>query len=46
MCDNVFKNEEEQKRREEFTKLFALLASNIAKPQPLLQSAPKKTLNK
>ncbi len=39
MCDNVFKNEQEQKRREEFTRLFAILAANH--PQKQVQSSNK-----
>lgn len=30
MCENIFKNQEEKKRKEEFTRLFAILASNNA----------------
>lgn len=41
MCDNIFKNTEEEKRREEFTRLFALLASNLGK-----RSFPAKKLVK
>lgn len=27
MCQNIFKNQEEEKRKEDFTKLFAVLVS-------------------
>lgn len=33
MCENVFRNKEEEKRKEEFSKLFALLVSNKAIPE-------------
>ncbi len=28
MCENIFKNQEEKKRREDFTKLFTSLVTN------------------
>lgn len=28
MCENIFRNQEENKRKEDFTKLFVLLAAN------------------
>ena len=28
MCESIFKNQEEKKRRDEFTKLFAILVSS------------------
>ena len=31
MCQNVFKNEEEKKRKEDFTKLFVSIVSNSQK---------------
>lgn len=27
MCENIFRNQEERKRREDFTKLFVILAN-------------------
>lgn len=46
MCDNVFKNEEEEKRREEFTRLFALLASEITRKSLPAKRTPKKVVGK
>lgn len=36
MCENIFKNQEEKKRKEDFTRLFVALASNVGvvKMQP------------
>lgn len=30
MCENIFINQEEKKRKEEFSRLFAILVSNNA----------------
>lgn len=40
MCRNVYKNQEEKKRRENFTRLFVSLVSGGAKAQE--QQAAKK----
>lgn len=33
MCQNIFRNEEETKRREAFTRLFVKLAENELQPE-------------
>ena len=37
MCKNVFKNQEEKKRKEDFTRLFARLISDSVKAGPILE---------
>ncbi len=45
MCESVFKNQDEEKRREDFTRLFVSLVSNTA-AQQIMALKPAKTVKK
>lgn len=45
MCESVFKNQEEKKRREDFTRLFVSLVSNAAEQQ-IIALKPAKAVKK
>ena len=38
MCDSIFRNQDQNKRKEEFTKLFTTLINNLQKEKTLQKS--------
>ncbi len=44
MCQNVFKSNEEKKRKEDFTRLFVAVVSNALKEKVVLGSEKKQSV--